>query len=392
MDFLSVVPPVVIRPLQLLVDEIVTGERVDHARDRWNGVVDVIPTLVRLNTTPQTGPRHCEGPMVADHIVRIFAVIDVIVAGATLKDAEDVAGDSVMTLALFDAEDAVRHAPDVFRAYAVMHSVPKADRLLLVSRPDSMGEREGFVRSAGRASEYTSVSELVRYDKFRRAYDGDGASWWKASGIEAVYDDADRAIVAPQYAEIRRLIVAHFGLENAYEKFLVELCWSHDDVEKFFLTAGNDDAFLTFSERAGKAGLNVDRFLDALLGIALVDHVLGRVSMVGDRSRADLGAFHRFVSAEHAAMPERFLAREARQNHVRKLRVKTILEECGLSPAVIFMKLGTPIGPERGVVMERIYDVIRGASTAEIFGVHAEEIRVATKRAQEMLAEQGLSV
>lgn len=392
MDFLSPFPSVVIRPLSVLLDEMITDERLHTARMQFDHVVEAIPTLSTLKMTPQTAPRHGEGPMVSDHILRMFAVIDAIVDGATMRDSEDIFGDSVLTFALVDAEDAIRGAPDVFKAYAVMHNVPKPDRVMLSSVVGSMGEKEGFVQSVRRVSPYVSASELVRYDKLRRAHDGDSISWFRDSGIEAIYDDADRAIVAPRYENVRREIVRYFGLENAYEKFLVELCWSHNDVESFFVTSENEQAFLTFSERAGKAGINVERFLDALLGIALVDHVLGRVSVVNDRPTADVGVFHRLVMAEYGAMPQRHLAREARQNHARKVKVRMILGECGLSPEVIFAKLGTPVGPERGTVMEQIYEVIREERDGKIFGVFSDEIEVSAHKARTMLAEAGLSV
>lgn len=400
MDFLSPVPSVVIQPLSVLLDEVVTNERLDAARVQFDHVVEAIPILSALKMTPQTAPRHGEGPMVSDHILRMFAVIDAVVDGATMKDVEDVFGDAVLTFALVDAEEAIRNAPDVFKAYAVMHNVPKPDRVMLNSVVGSMGEKEGFVQNDRRVSRYVSASELVRYDKLRRADEVErqvgqnGKSLCLGNGLGVVvrYDDADRAIVAPQYENVRREIVRYFGLENAYEKFLVELCWSHDDVESFFVTPENEQAFLTFAERAGKAGINVERFLDALLGIALVDHALGRVSMIDGRPTADVGVFHRLVTAEHGAMPQRYFAREARQNHARKVKVKMILGECGLSPEVIFAKLGTPVGPERGTVMEQIYEVIREQSDGKVFGVFANEIEISAHKARTMLAVAGLTV
>lgn len=343
MDFLSPAPSVVIRPLSVLLDEMMTHERYDVARLQFDAVIEAIPILSRLKTTVQSAPRHGEGRVVSDHILRMFAVIDAVVLGATMRDVEDIFGDAVLSFALLDAEEAIRNAPDVFKAYAVMHTVPKPDRVVV-------------------------------------------------SGGIVSYDDADRAIVAPRYEHVRREIVKYFGLENAYEKFLVELCWSHDDIERFFVTPENEQAFLAFAERAGKAGINVERFLDALLGIALVDHVFGRVSVVDGRLTADIGVFHRLVMAEYVAMPVRHSAREARQNHARKVKVKMILGECGLSPEVVFAKLGTPVGPERGTVMEQIYEVIREERDGKIFGVFADDIEDSAQKARTMLAKAGLNV
>ena len=392
MDFLAKPAHRSTRSIHTIVAGMLTESRLQDARDCFGAFAHDIPAISVLARTPQTAPRHCEGPFVADHIVRTFVAIAAIVDGESLRDCEDVAADSMLSLALLDAEEAIRDYPDAFRAFVVMHNIAKPDRLLLVANPGSVGEKEGFVRSNRRADEYTTATEIHRYDKMRRAHNGDGASWFAESGIVATYDDADRAVIAPQYAEIRTAIIRHFGLEHAYEKFIAELCWSHDDIEEFFVTPGNESEFSVFAARAGKAGLNVEKFLDALLAVALIDHGVGRLNLINDRAQTDLTIFHRLVSAEHAAMPERFAAREARQAHARKLRIKAILGDSGLAPETIFTLLKTPIGPERGVVMEHVYEVIRGESKGEVFGDHADHIQECAHRAQKLLAAEGLSV
>ncbi len=389
MDFLAKPEHRSPRSAKVLVDEMFTESRLQSARDRFTAIVQNIPSIAALLTTPQTGPRHCEGPFVADHIVRVFAAIDAIANGDSMRDCEDIANDPILSLALLDAEEAIRDFPDVFRAFAVMHNIAKPDRLLLVAEPQSVGEKEGFVRSNRRVDEYSTSSELHRYDKMRRAHGGDGAAWFAASGIIATYDDADRAVIAPQYADARVAIIRHFGLEYAYEKFISELCWSHDDIEEFFITPGNESEFGVFAARAGKAGLNVGKFLDALLAIALLDHDMGRIGLIRP---IPLFVFRAFAFAEHATMPERFAAREARQTHARKLRIKSILGDSGLAPESIFALLKTPIGPERGVVMEHVYEVIRGESKGEVFVEHADHIRECAARAQKLLAAEGLAV
>ena len=195
---------------------------------------------------------------------------------------------------------------------------------------------------------------------------------------------SNHEIIAPQYAEARKKVLHDYELEFAYEKFLIELCWSYSDIEDFFRTPGNESEFVVFAARAGKAGLNVEKFLDALLAIAFFD------STVNGSSHPLV--FHRFVSAEYIAMPERFAARQARQQHAKKLRVKAILAECGLAPEVLFKLLGTGFGAERGVVMEGIYEVIRWKSKGEQFGVHAKHIRECAANAHAKLAAEGLSV
>lgn len=392
MDFLAKPEHRLTRSVQTLVDQMLTDTRLQESRDRFNVVVQGIPLISILSTTPQTAPRHCEGPFVADHVVRVFAAIAAIEDGESLRDCEDIATDSILSLTLLDAEEAIRDYPDAFRAFAVMHNIAKSDRLLLVAEPGSAGEKEGFVRLNRRADEYSTSSELHRYDKMRRAHNGDNASWFAESGIVAIYDDADRAVIAPQYAETRTAIIRYFGLEHAYEKFIAELCWSHDDIEEFFITPGNESEFSVFAARAGKAGLNVEKFLDALLAIALIDHGVGRLNLMNDRAQTDLTIFHRLVSAEHAAMPERYAIREARQAHARKLRIKAILGDCGLAPEAIFTLLKTPIGPERGVVMEHVYEVVRSESKGEVFGDHTDHIQECAHRAQKLLAAEGLSV
>ncbi len=364
-----------------IIDDIFSVGRIDAARAAVEAACLAIPAFARLKTTPQTPPEHGEGPFVTDHLVRMFVVIDAIEHGTSFSQCEDIDTDPVVRLVLVDAEYAIRSSPDVFRAFTLMHNIAKPDRLLLVAEPGTAGEREGFVRSAKRSEPYSTAPELARFDKLRRA--------GLADGIVATFDDADRAVIAPQYAEAREAIVKHCGLENAFVKFVAELCWSHEDVARFFDEPGNESAFATFPARAGKAGLNVEKYLDALLGIALVCHDIGRI---GPIRPIGLKTLHELALAEYAVMPERHAAREARLRHAQKLRVKAILAEAGLDPDELFKQLGIGHGPERGEVMHRVYAVIRGETDAASFGAHATSIEARSRHAAELLAKEGLSV
>lgn len=361
------------------VASMLMSDRIAAAHAEIDVIAASIPEITKYRITPQTPPNHAEGPMVIDHVVRIFALIDAIASGASIRHCTDLPSDSVIDFALNDAEAAVRESPAVFKAYALMHDIAKPDRLLLIAAPGTAGEKEGFVSASKRANEFTTPSELVRFDKLRRA--------GLAYGIEATFGDADKAVIAPQYESVRAAIVKACSLEVAYTKFIAELCWSHRDLEEFFITPGNESAFLTFPARAGKAGINVERFLDALLAIALVDLDIGRIGPIGP-----IAVFHKLVTAEHHAMPERHDAREARHAHQKKLRVKEILAEHQLDPNHVFPMLGTPLGPERGTVMHAIYAVIRGESSADSFGVHAAIIEERCLKARAALEQAGLSV
>lgn len=362
-----------------VLGEVFSVERMGQARAAVELACAEIPAVAKLKITPQTLPEHGEGPFVVDHLVRMFAIIDAIVTGTSFVSCSEVAGDPILRLATIDAERAIHSSLDVFRAYALMHNIAKPDRLLLVAKAGTSGEKEGFVQSERRSNPYSTTSEIVRFDKLRRA--------GLAEGIVATFDDADRAVIGPQYAEVREAIVRHCGLENAFVKFVAELCWSHDDVARYFVQPGNEDAFATFSARAGKSGLNVEKFLDALLAIALIDHDFGRI-----RTLSELLVFRQFVLAEYATIPERHAAREARERHNQKLRVKKILAESGLDPEEVFLRLGTGFGAERGEVMKRVYAVIRGEIDASSFGVHASVIQTGAVRAAMLLAKEGLSV
>lgn len=379
MDFSHKKTEAIHRTVAEALDSMLTLDRVDAARAEIDAIAASIPQITKYRTTPQTPPSHAEGTMVIDHTVRIFALVDAIAAGASIRGCADLINDNVIDFALNDAEAAIRESPAVFKAYALMHDIAKPDRLLLVAAPGTAGEKEGFVRSNHRASEFTTSSELVRFDKLRRA--------GLADGIEATFGDADKAVIAPQYEAVRATIVKACGLEVAYTKFIAELCWSHRDLEDFFITPGNESAFLTFPARAGKAGINVERFLDALLAIALVDLSIGRIGPIGP-----ISVFHKLAAAEHHAMPERHAARETRHAHQKKLRVKEILAEHQLDPNQVFPMLGTPLGPERGTVMHAIYAVIRGESDLSSFGAHAGAIEERCLKARAALEQAGLSV
>ncbi len=364
-----------------IIEHMFSDGRIQAARTAVDTACVAIPMIARLKTTPQTAPEHAEGDWVTDHLVRMFVVIDAIEHGTSFSQCEDIGTDQVVCLALVDAEYAIRSSPNMFRAFALMHAIAKPDRLLLVAEPGTVGEKEGFARGIKRSEPYSTVPERVRFDTLRRA--------GRAEGIVATFDDADCAVIAPQYAEAREAIVKHCGLENAFVKFVTELCWSHGDVGRFFQISGNESAFVTFPARAGRAGINVEKYLDALLAIALLCHDIGRISSTRPPA---LHTFHEFALAEYVVMPERHAAREARQRHAQKLRVKAILAEAGLDPEELFKQLGVGFGPERGEVMHRVYAVIRGETDASSFAVHAISIADRSHRAAELLAKEGLSV
>lgn len=337
-----------------------------NAQDLFDHACATIPALKRLSRIPET--EKGEGTLwVSDHVVALLDRISTI--HPVYRDSEE--RDPIARLAVADAVRAVTSSPATFRAYALMHDIAKPDRLLLVADAGSVGEAEGFVRSEKRAEKYTTESELIRFDKMRRA----GA----IDGVHATFDGADRAVIAPQYAEIREAIVKYCGLETAHVKFVAELCWSHKDIIDLFQNPGNESAFSIFPARAGKAGLNVERFLDSLFAIAWLEG--------GEE------AVHRLASAENVAMPERHEARVARERHNKKVRIKEIFGEAGLDPEKLFVELNVPFGPVRGQVMESVYEVIRGNHhVAEAFGASAESIRERAHRAAEILAKEGLSV
>ncbi len=375
MDFLpsksSSPPPITIAEA---IDEMLSHDRLQKSRAYFDDIAQKVPSIIRFKTTPVTSSSRPDQIMVADHVIFLLAVIDAIANGSSFQNCSDLSSDPIIRFALNDAEQAIKDAPNVFRAYAFMHDLAKPDRLLLVAKPGTAGESEGFVRSNHRAREFTTSSELIRFDKLRRA--------GLATDIEATFDDADKAIIGPQYASDRAAIVQACGLSVAYTKFVTELCWSHKDLEEFFITPDNSSAFSIFSARAGKAGINVDSFLDSLLSISLLESLSDSV----------FGSFHRLISAEHSSSPNRHAAREARYRHQRKLRVKQILAEHGLSPEIIFPILGTPLGPARGTIMHAIYAVIRGESSADNFGVHASLIAEKAESTRQALDAEGLII
>src|SRR3989338_5939241 len=119
MDFLAKPAHRSTRSIHAIVADMLTESRLQVARDRFNSIAQSISAISVLATTPQTAPRHCEGPFVVDHVVRTFAAIAAIVDGESLRDCEDIATDSMLSLALLDSEEAIRDYPDAFRAFAI---------------------------------------------------------------------------------------------------------------------------------------------------------------------------------------------------------------------------------------------------------------------------------
>jgi hypothetical protein len=328
----------------------------------------VIPQLERLRRTPET---ECGDAVLfsSDHVAALIDAVSTIATTELLVGGD--IPDPLFRLAYVEALRMIKVSPHVFFAYAFMHDIAKPDRLMLIADSGSSGEAHGFVRRQSRAHEYTTTSERDRFIALREA--------GSISGVHATFDDADRAVIAPQYAELREAIVRFCQLDTAHVKFVTELCWSHRDVLELFREPGNESAYAIFPARAGKSGLNCERFLDSLFTLAWLE---------GGKE-----AVYRLASAEYAVAPDRHAARIARDRHEKKMQFKEILQKAELDPETLFAELKIPPGPIRGETMNIVYQMIRGnALAAESFGDHAEVMWTRACRAAELLKEDGFEV
>ncbi len=343
----------------------------------------VVPELAALRVTPQSAPYHCEGPFVVDHVARILTAIFAIEDGATLADVEEFVREKDLVLDISALEATIRNYAPFLTAFAFSHDVAKPETAFFDAAENTKGAAEGFAKHERRAQKTMTQSERHRYDKLFRAFHAGHAkmtlteamgSFFDAYGIGIHYDDHGPHAAALQFAEIRTEIARHCGLPAAHTKMLGDIIRYHIDVIKAFRSVADRVAYAVLMARAGKAGFNVDMYLDLTLAAMFLDAVAGSAVYDGKFYRAQTSLVVTMLRAEREAAPRRHHEREQQAEWSQKREYKKILADAQLDGDAVFALLSTPLGPVRGDVMRRVMDALNDPSSRTDFGVDTGEI------------------
>lgn len=344
---------------------------------------EAAPSLRAWCTTPQGGPWHCEGPVLADHICRILIGLRAVEGGAALADIEEFAREKDLVLDIAALQATLRTHVPLLAVFALTHDAAKPVALSFDAPVGSRGEAEGFVARKKDAPHPASQAERSHYDKLFRAYHAAHperdviqtmTGFYDAYGIMTHYLEHESLAVAPAFEPVRHAMLALFGLPHAHSKMLTELIRYHLDVLHFFGTKPEAKKYEVMAARAGKAGVNTDLFLDLMIAAAFLDAVVGGVVSRDGKATAQTELVVNMLRAEREVMPERHARREEQAASGKKQAYKDALAKAGLDGESVFTLLGTPIGPERGVVMGHVASAIKdpayrldvGAQTAEL--------------------------
>jgi hypothetical protein len=359
---------------------------------------EVVPGLTAWRITPQSGPWHCEGPHLADHIERILVGV---MSDGALLEIEEFAGEKDLALEIAALETTIHKYRDFLTVFALTHDAAKPATLAFDAPEKSRGAAEGFiVRNKDLLSTATDA-ERIRYDKLYRAYEAahhgqnivaNMAGFYDAYEITAHYRDHASVGATLAFTADRQEILAANGVPLANAKLLTELIRYHIEVIDSFSEQPDVKKYELMTARAGKAGLNVDVFLDLMLAVAYLDAIVGCVVLDGGKMTAQTKLIINILRAEREVLPKRHEERVRKLESVKKQVYKDALDKAGISGEAVFKLLQTPFGPERGVLMEQVWLAIKDKSHRLEVGEHSAELARRIELAREILASYNAAV
>lgn len=369
----------------------------ETAQHIFRDSAEAIPEVAALKRTPQGAPWHCEGPFVADHIVRILTAVEHVLAGAELSEIEEFAREKDLILDINALTATIRKYARFLRAYALAHDLAKADTLRFDAQEGSEGEREGFAAHSRRIEATATEAEVHRYDKLWRAFlahEPEGkaisasvADFYVKTGIGVHYSRHATVGASAAYAPARDAILRQCVVPLSYARLLTELVRLHLDLLGAFGCGEDENMIRVFVARARQTGLSSEVFADLLPAILFLDAVAGSILSKDGKLMAQTEMLINYLRAERLAFPDRQAARERAATQAKKQAREAVLAACGLSAEEVFDLLQTPIGPIRGTVMRAITAALDDPTAKLDFGAHTEEIRRRIALARTRLVE-----
>lgn len=192
---------------------------------------------------------------------------------------------------------------------------------------------------------------------------------------------------ASGYAEFREKCLLFAGCSASEGKLLRELIRIHMQMI-WEMTENPETRVLEVArEVAERQGLNGVRFLALLPAVFFLDAVVGSHDLrISGFEKASLMV--RFAEREYASFPDRQKEDALRLHREQKEAHRARLIAAGLGPDEWFLRLNTPHGKERGVVVAIIDHFTKGIESEEdvryVGPENAEELRVRGARFREM--------
>ncbi len=306
------------------------------AASMFEEIARQVPEVALLETTPQSPPFHAEGKFVRSHVERIVAVLLSLNTKSTLLFLEEVAREKEFVLEFAHLLETLKKHQDFFLSYAFSHDLGKPKCLSF-------------------------------------------------EGEKVHYFGHDRVGASTEFTQAREKILSEFNVSYSHAKMLSELIRLHMDILTAFTKEADGKSYQAFSAIAEKAGLNKDLFLDLAAGAIFLDACTGSLCHIGNEFKHSLEPMLNFYRTEREVAPEKHRERELAAHRDEKAAIKKLHAAGGLSPEEIFILLGTPVGPIRGEVMKKVYDLLEDPEADVDFGEHTEEIRRRVEKTRELL-------
>lgn len=309
------------------------------AQETIEGLKKEEPLFAELCAIKQSAPFHGEGPHVEDHLTRGLMFL------FACQEPE-------LSILSVDEWQAARHVRGFF-----------------LRLEETLKKEEKFL------SAYLLSHDIGKKDTAQ----ADEKGWH--------YPNHAHRGAEQDYAGFREKCLTFAGCSVSEGKFLRELIRLHMQV--IWEMSDNPETRIleVAKEVAERQGVNVARFLALLPTTFLLDAVVGSCNIhVSGFERASLMV--RFAEREYASFPNRQEEDVQKLHREQKEAHRTRLVAAGLGPEEWFVRLNTPYGKERGVVVAILDRFIKGVEGEEdvryVGQENAEELRARSARLREL--------
>jgi hypothetical protein len=296
------------------------------------------PVFAQLCAIRQSGPYHCEGPLVRDHMLRALMFL------FAVQNRE-------YSLAEVDEWNSKKHLQGFFQR--LQEVVIKEKKFLIA---------------------YILAHDIGKKDTVRE----DEKGWH-------YYGHAQKGAESG-YAGFREACLAFAGCAPSEAKLLRELIRVHMDINWEMSQKKETQILHVAKSVAERQGINLERFLSLLPAAFLLD-------VIGGSFEEHLSGFEKasllvnYAEQEYVAFPYKKEDDVLRKHRKEKAEKKAILAEYGLGPEEWFLHLNTPHGKERGRVAQILEHFIAGVEDDEdvryVGAGHAQELRMRSVRLRE---------
>lgn len=314
------------------------SEAKEQARQALESFAQQEPAFAELCATRQSGPYHCEGPFVRDHILRALTFL------FAMQKPE-------CNLQHVDEWNSAKHTHGFFQR--LQETIIKEQKFL--------------------------IAYILAHDIGKKDTATEDEKGWHYHGHAHKGAEAG-------YSGFREACLAFTKCSASEGKLLRELIRIHMDIN-WEISQKKETAVLHVArDVAERQGINVERFLSLLPAVFLLDAVVGSFEeRLSGFEKASLLA--NYAEQEYAAFPSKKEDDLLRKHRQEKTEKKAMVAEYGLGPEEWFLRLNTPYGKERGRVVRVLGHFIAGVEDDEdmryVGAENAQELRMRSARLRE---------